>query len=326
MLDFSSKHNLIFGCNGAGKTSILESLFLIAFGKSFLNSTRGEMLNRGSGEFNIISTVLKNEQSYEVGCHFSGDRLDLLIDQKRTTPSNVREIVYPVYFSSATYHLEIESLPHLRKQVNRFICGVDPIYIHYILSYNKALKQKNHLLKFRPDSDELVGWNRILSETGTRIVNCRQNFINELNREICTLGQIDLKITYFPSFSSGTDLTEEALMEEFNRIEEFERQYHRTLIGPHLDKFEINLGDRKLKSHSSGEKKIHLLMLYIAFIRLYRHVNSDFPVFLVDDFDTAMDQSNVEILMDTYPDMQILATSVNRNPRFDHQIELRKEN
>ncbi len=68
-------------------------------------------------------------------------------------------------------------------------------------------------------------------------------------------------------------------MEEFNRIEEFERQYHRTLVGPHLDKFEIMLGDRNLKSHSSGEKKIHLLMLYIAFIRHYRHVNSDFPVF-----------------------------------------------
>ena len=66
-------------------------------------------------------------------------------------------------------------------------------------------------------------------------------------------------------------------------------------------------------------------MIYIAFIELFKKLKKDYPVFLLDDFDTAIDSRNIEILTGYYPKMQIIATSVNRYDSFNRLIELHKE-
>jgi recombinational DNA repair ATPase RecF len=96
----------------------------------------------------------------------------------------------------------------------------------------------------------------------------------------------------------------------------------RSLLGPHLDGLELHLNSHHLKAYSSGEKKIHLFMLYIAFIELFKKVRDEYPVFLVDDFDTAMDAKNIDFLMESYPEMQVIATSVNKYSDFQQCIEL----
>ena len=98
------------------------------------------------------------------------------------------------------------------------------------------------------------------------------------------------------------------------------------MAGPHLDRFSLFLDEKNLRFYSSGEKKINLLMLYISFIMLYKKEKKEYPVFLIDDYDTAIDRENIDFLMNHYPDMQIIATSVNKNSDFDQLIELIKEN
>jgi recombinational DNA repair ATPase RecF len=67
-------------------------------------------------------------------------------------------------------------------------------------------------------------------------------------------------------------------------------------------------------------------MLYIAFIELFKRQKNEYPVFLVDDFDTAIDVENIDFLIKNYPELQVIATSVNKNNGFNRLIELRKEN
>ena len=115
-------------------------------------------------------------------------------------------------------------------------------------------------------------------------------------------------------------------MYKLEDIKEEEIKFSKSLIGPHLDNFELNLNSKNLKFFSSGEKKINLLLVYISFIELFKKIKDDCPVFLVDDFDTAMDKKNIDILMKNYPEIQVIATSVNGNDKFDHFVELKREN
>jgi DNA replication and repair protein RecF len=213
--------------------------------------------------------------------------------------------------------------------VDRFIFGIDPIYISYLLRYNKALRQKNFLLKTKQDIEEISSWNKVISEMSEKIVGTRLRFIDSLNGEIKHKFDNRLRMNYTPSFETwkqGEDVSTAGFFSQMEKKKKVEMMVKRSLIGPHLDDFCFRLKGKNLKYYSSGEKKINLLMAYIAFIEFFKKIKNDYPVFLVDDFDTAIDEKNIDFLMESYPDIQVIATSVNRNKGFDRLIELNKEN
>jgi DNA replication and repair protein RecF len=325
-IEFSPGQNLIYGLNGAGKTSILEAIFFLGFGKSFLNAKRAEVLNRDSREFQVRMLVEDSITQHELACFFCGNRFSFMSDDKKISLMDANEIFHPVFFSSSNYDTYIQSKPFVRKLVDRFIFGVNSLYIHYILSYNKALKQKNHLLKKGKNFSGLTGWNRVLSDTGVKIMNNRINFVDKLNREIGSSFDSSLQIRYKPTMRLHKDLSVDQYFNELEKISEVEIAAHRCFKGPHLDHFEFLLNGENLKYNSSGEKKINLLKIYISFIELFKKEKKQYPVFLVDDYDTAIDSENVEFLLNHYPEMQVIATSVNKNSQFDCLIELFKEN
>lgn len=321
-LQFCSTKNLIYGLNGAGKTSVLEAIFLPGFGRSFLNVKKSEILNYNSKEFKLKMELERSSGKSEITAFFGQKKFILLLNDKKSNIQEVNQIFYPVFFSSSNYNLYIESRPYIRKMLDRFIFGVNPLYIHYILSYNKALKQKNYLLKKGKDLSELTGWNKVMCEMGAKIVRNRNTFVGKLNDQMESLFKEQLRINYHPSTMAEGEITPAVFWQDINRMKEREIRVRKSLIGPHLDQYEIILDGKNLKLYSSGEKKINLLMIYIAFIEFFRKVRAEYPVFLIDDYDTAIDRLNVDFLLTHYPQMQVIATSVQKNDRFDHLIAL----
>ncbi|MGE5341214.1 MAG: DNA replication/repair protein RecF [Candidatus Omnitrophota bacterium] len=320
-LSFYPKTNLIHGLNGAGKTSILEAIFLSAYGKSFLSRKKSEMINHHADEFIIHLQVHQPPLTNQLTTHYK-NRLTLFLDEKKTTLFDLNPYLYPVFFSSADYNLTIESTPYTRKMFDRFLFGADSLYIRFLLGYNNALKQKNYLLKLNRHIPELTSWNKTVSELCKNIVGIKMKFVEHLNSGIKEKFNKNLTIHYRPSLKTDGSLS---FFDQFEALKFQELKYRRSLIGPHLDHFDITLNHQPLRLYSSGEKKIHLLMIYIAFIELFRKIKHQYPIFLVDDFDTAMDEKNIDFLIQHYPDMQVIATSVNEHHNFHHVVELKKE-
>jgi DNA replication and repair protein RecF len=322
---FSNTTNLIHGKNGAGKTSILEAIFLLAYGKSFLIRKKSEMINTKADQFTLhLDTSNPLGKNRLTG--YYKNRFSLHLNEKKSNIFEVNQYLYPVLFSSSDYNLYIENRPYTRKMFDRFIFGVDTLYLRYLLSYNRGLKQKNQLLKTTRNISELRSWNKIISELAEKLVGTKMRFIDTLNVEIKEKFQDRLKVKYIPSLSVEEGVNENVFFKQFKALESRELSLYRSLAGPHLDRFDILLDGRKLNLYSSGEKKIHLLMVYISFIELYKKMKREYPVFLVDDFDTAIDADNIDFLIENYPEMQVIATSVNENARFDRLIRLEKEN
>ena len=324
-ISFCKSRNLIYGLNSVGKTSLLEAIFLLAFGKSFLNRKKSDLVNHDSNEFIIRLTCAHPHGFSQVSACYD-NRFSLYLNEKKTNIFEINHYLYPVFFSSSDYNLYIENILHTRKMFARFIFGVNSLYIRYILGYNRALKQKNFLLKTTQDIAELRSWNKIISELAEKIVGIKMKFIEKLNTQIAGKFNRDLTVSCRPSLKVDQGISEASFFEQMESIRESELKVQRSLLGPHLDGFDILLHSKPLKFYSSGEKKIHLLMIYISFIELFRRVKQEYPVFLLDDFDTAIDSENIDFLMKNYPEMQVIATSVSINHDFDRLIELKKEN
>lgn len=320
-MSFSAAKNLIYGCNGAGKTSVLEAIFLLAFGKSFLGVNKADIAHEGGDEFFLhMSLADASGHSHTVAAHYK-NQLSLFLDDKKSSIFEISAHLHPLIFSSSGYSQTIESKTLSRKLLDRFVFGVNSLYINYLLSYNKCLKQKTHLLKNRAASDELSSWNKAMSEASEKIIEIKMDFVDKLNGEILTKFALPLRVDYSPSFRRGI-----SCFLQLEQKKNAEILSKRCLLGPHLDVIRIFLRDKDLKFFSSGEKKIHLLMVYIAFINLYMKIRGQYPVFLVDDFDTAIDARNIDFLIENYPDLQVIATSVNSYRGFDRLIGLAKEN
>jgi len=324
-VSFCKGKNLIHGVNGAGKTSVLEAVFMLGFGKSFLNVKKADIVKNGSPRFLLQSEVVDpGGRINTVNALYEGNFL-LHVNDKKSTIFDVNAYLYPLIFSSSNYNLYIESRTYIRKLMDRFIFGVNPLYLHTLLSYNKALKQKNYLLKTRVNVDEIRSWNKIIGEMSQKITGIKMEFIDSLNEEIDRKFSTGPRVRYLPSFPVDPD-NRGTFFQNLEKLIQTEIMAKRSLIGPHLDNFEIHSNRKNLKFFSSGEKKINLLMIYIAFIEFFKARKNDYPVFLVDDFDTAIDTGNIEFLIENCPDMQVIATSVTESNGFDRLIELKKEN
>ena len=203
-IEFGDSKNLIYGVNGSGKTSIIEALYMLGFGKSFLNVSKAEMINFDSPGFYIHAEILNKtaENSLSASCE---KKFKLLVNSEKGSLNDIGKHLYPLFFSSLNYNLLIDHNPYFRKMIDRFIFGAHVLYLHHLLRYNHLVKQKNSLLKklAKPiNYSELDSWNKLLSATGFEIVSKRMNFIKHLNNEIGEAFVSDLKIDYHPALLS----------------------------------------------------------------------------------------------------------------------------
>lgn len=321
--NLKNNKNLIYGSNGSGKTSVLESIYVLGFGKSFLNVKRDEILNENSNEFLIKASVCGNN-NFEIKGYFQRI-FNIYLDNEKQNIFDMGKYLFPVYFSSSNYTQYVENRSYLRKMIDRFIYGIDPVYAKELIEYNRIIKQKNYLLKFGGDLSQLSGWNRSLSESMEVILKKRINFINNLTNEIEKKFRSELVVKYFSDLMAAPEGNNDrdSILRTLNDIRYKEISYKRVLSGTHLDFFEIYYRSKNLRFFSSGEKKINLLLIYLSYIEIFKKIRGEYPVFLIDDYDTAMDNRNIGLLTEKYPKMQIIASSVKKNGDFSNLIKLK---
>lgn len=322
---FADNKNIIFGPNGSGKTSILEAIYILGFGRSFLNVKKNDLLNIESSEFMINSSVVKSALRFNISASLNR-KFSMFIDGEKTGIAGIGKNLFPLFFSSSDYVSLISSRSGLRKLFDKFIFGADVLYSNELIEYKKIIRNKSSLLKQNPDISHLNGWNKLLAERIFGITKKRINFIIKLNELLKKRNNGNLEIKYVPSspdFESIDHINQDQVLFVLNNIIRKEILVKTPLVGSHLDKYEIFLDGRPLSLFSSGEKKINLLFIYLSYIDMFFTSRGEYPVFLVDDYDIAMDEKNIEQFISNYPDMQIIATSVRNNKNFETIIKLK---
>ena len=303
---FSPDITLVVGPNTAGKSNLMEAIFLIAFGKSPRATLDREMLKTGEKLGFVQARVSASDpRNLEVALTESGKRFRVNGVGRRL--SDFSSHFHAVLFSPQDLEM-VTGRPDLRRKFMDFILGgVDREYAHSLSQFDKVRKRRNRLLeqinKGFAYETELGFWDAALLEHGVVLQDKRKDFFNEINGD---MGEEGLELLYIPS-----GLTAELLMEYRPR----ELGAGTSLIGPHRDDFSfVAPGNRDLSAYGSrGEQRKAVLALKKAELEFVEQKIGSRPVLLLDDIFSELDEENRKWVLDLLPGGQVIITTADRD-------------
>ncbi|MFJ7831863.1 DNA replication/repair protein RecF [Peribacillus sp. NPDC097284] len=315
-LTFENKVNVILGENAQGKTNVMESIFVLAMAKSHRTSNDKELIRWDEEYAKIEGRVRKRNTSIPLELTISkkGKKAKCNHIEQRKLSQYVGNMNV-VMFAPEDLNL-VKGSPQVRRRfIDMEIGQVSPVYLHDMSQYHKILQQRNHYLKLlqtRKQKDEAmldVLTDQII-QYAAKIVERRFHFLSKLqqwaepihsgisrNLEV-------LKIQYKPSLdvSESMNLTKiiEVYTEKFDKIKAREIERGVTLIGPHRDDLTFYVNDRDVQTYGSqGQQRTTALSLKLAEIELIHEEIGEYPILLLDDVLSELDDYRQTHLLNT---------------------------
>lgn len=330
-IQFSPEVTIITGVNGSGKTSLLEAIYLSLQGSSFRGSD-GELLQK-EGPWWRIDTVLDDQQlrTIKYNPEKQTSRKQFVIDTKTTARLPQKQKHPVVLFEPEDLRLLHGSPARRRQFIDRFISQLNPLYGPSLRKYERALKQRNNLLKSAYNSDDqLFAWNVALAEHGAYIIEQRIAFTEQLNQNLAGLYQEiagthdDVSIHYSHTFVGDI---KQKLLNELHAHLERDRYLGNTSVGPHRHDviFEINHSPA-LSTASRGEARTIVLALKFLEVDIIEQLTGKTPIILLDDVFSELDATRQQLLTSQLKGHQIIITSATSHAgKHLHHIELLAE-
>lgn len=317
VMDILPKTTVITGANGSGKTSLIEALYIALQGSSFKGSD-SDIVRRGATWYRIdvlfddeVVRTVKFDPTRQSG------KKQFIIDGK-THYRLPQQHKYPVVLFEPEDLRLLNGSPVRRRQfIDHFISQFDPRYATALRRYERALRQRNTLLKQQSTSDSLFVWNVALSEYGAYIISQRIHFCDELNTRLNDVyGSIahtsdTVAIRY--SQPQHENMAQKLLSELHERVER-DRLLGFTSVGPHRHDilFEFN-GSPALSVASRGEVRTIVLALKFLEVDIIESMTGKKPVVLLDDLFSELDKDRQSYLVDSTKRGQMIITSATNN-------------
>lgn len=345
LLDFEpgTGRHLLLGGNGAGKTSLLEAIYVVATTRSFRTPRLAECVRHGEEEFALRAEV-EDVARTALGVAYGPAGRDRTVNGERVALSEHLEVLPVVPWTGTD--VDVVSGPPARRRrfLDRGVVSLKPGALAALRRYRDALAEKRELLARPPrgsgDGATLDTWNRVLAEAAVEVRRLRRMYAEELHRRLVgVLGEAGLpfppvRVVYRPSPAPGRSDgggdqagEAEALARWLDRAAPAERRRGIPLLGPHRDELEISWGGRPANQvTSAGERKGLSLALVAAHGRVLHGAGRE-PLYLLDDLDAELAPDTLAALWRVFDGArQLLATSnrpaVWKDLSVDHRSRL----
>ncbi len=359
--EFTEKNVVFCGGNGQGKTNILEAISILSVGKSWRETTAEDLIfnpsSNSSSNSNpdlknaLIQAELENGNLYEVK----------ISPRSRVFEKNEKKISLRQHFGTiptllfVPEHLMLFSGTKRNRQrfFDRFLFQTLPHYREHLTKFNRALKQKNALLKSFQDSSsnsssnsellksfqdsssnsssnsELIKpWNEILADTIPPVTRARQTFLTQLNpllqKELKELSRASDSIEVRLEMAENIEITKESVLDFFTKNTASEQAAGKCLLGPHRDDFAFHYREKPiLATASRGEERSVMLALLAAQKHILKEQGGPRPILLLDDVFSELDQSRQDYLENLCNESQIFFTTTHEShfENFSHSVQ-----
>ncbi|MBR5389244.1 DNA replication and repair protein RecF [Candidatus Saccharibacteria bacterium] len=304
---------MLSGENGSGKTSILEAIYEAMRGKSF-RAVDKEIIKRGA-DFYRVELEYKDGEKTTVVYEKDGKKYFLVGDKKAARlPQKYR---YPVVlFEPDDLNLINSSPSHRRDYFDRYFGQLSDTYSTTVSKYNKALRQRNELLKSTFISrDAMFSWNIILSRLGVEIWRSREKLVASINEELTKVyqsiaGNDDEVVIKLKADPCGR--TESDYLGELEKGFEKDKVLSHTSFGVHRDNYEFWFNNR-LADGSASRGEVRSIVVALKFIEadMILKTVGKAPVVLLDDVFSELDEMRQKALVYNFKKNQVIITSVN---------------
>ncbi len=301
-LDFDSKINCFVGNNGIGKTNILDAIYYLSICKSFFSVNDLQNFRHNQEFFVLQGEYEHQEKSENIYC-------GVKVGQRKVFRRNGKEydrlsdhlgLIPVVMVSPADSNLILEGSEMRRRFIDIVLSQFDKSYLEYLLRYNRALAQRNQLLKNSEqktyiDDDLLNILNEQLTFNGDLIHNKRKLFIDKL---------IPVFQQYYNFVSDGNEivhlnyssqLNEDTFSELLSNSLDRDFKFQYTTCGIHKDDLHLELGNYPIRRiGSQGQQKTFLVALKLAQFDFIKMNSEKFPILLLDDIFDKFDENRVD--------------------------------
>ena len=288
-----SKETLFIGANGIGKSSILESIYILLSMRGFKRQPLSSLISFDEKFLRVEGIMFQqsnmSEQEIVLKYH---NKKTLTIDGEAI--SNYNEYLYSHLVKAYTPdHLGILSVSQSdrRSFIDRSIFYTDINYINELRSYNRYIDQKNEEIS-KDSCDQL--YINILNEKIFHLSNIIYK------KRLATVDKINMGLSAYCS-ENFKEFSDYYLHYESNSLDDslFSKEGYikRSLYGSQRDKFYMYKYDKAIERYSSfGQKKIFSLIVMLTLINMIESVRGEEVICLLDDFESGLDKNNSEKL------------------------------
>lgn len=316
VLDLSPHVTLITGKNGSGKTSLIEALYIALQGVSFKSSDT-DVLQYEQPWWRVdVRFADESQRAVKFDPSRSSGKKQFVIDGK-TNYRLLPRYKYPVVLFEPEDLRLLHGSPTRRRQfIDRFISQLEPLYATTLRKYDRALKQRNNLLKqAQVTSDDLFVWNVALSEYGAMIIEQRIQFIEKINGQLSEVYHSiahteDTVSMHYSHTLVGS--VQQKLLDELHASTQRDMYLGYTSVGPHrhdvICKFNDSLA---LTVASRGEVRSMVLALKFIEVTIIEQLTGKKPLILLDDVFSELDESRQAALMAHSHEHQMVIATTN---------------
>lgn len=317
---------LITGSNGSGKTSLIEAIYIALRGTSF-RGVDTDIVRHSSQWWRV--DLLSDDQTTRSVLFDSSKttgRKRFIIDSKTTYRLPPKHKWPVVLFEPDDLRLLHGSPARRRLYIDRFIGQLDPAYATTLHKYERALKQRNNLLKkqFIAD-DELFVWDMLLSEYGAEIIQKRVHYIEILQSELADTYNSIAHTNDTVVIRYSHDISMQELLSDFHEHHVRDKVLGNTSVGPHRHDIEFIFSSMPATTVASrGEIRSIVLALKFLEVKIIEQSLDMKPIILLDDVYSELDETRRHKLVDSISNYQVIMTNTHGLPEaktYNH-IEL----
>lgn len=320
-LNISNGITVITGKNGVGKTTILEAICLLGSGRSFRSAKNIDFIRRGEELSTINANIESNSlnSSLEVRIYPQGKKI--FVDEKMAkSTEELLKWLPSIVFSPADHNIIDGDSSERKFFLNRAASLLDWEYSSLLSEYNKALLQRNRLLKQALEEswnnsklfDLIEIWDDQMLHYGSQLMWMRCEYlsilqpivkeeykkISQLEDEFCLTYQTSDEEKIQNSRKQSVDDWREFFQKKLKDSMRRDIATGTTHVGPHKDEILLTLNGNKVKFYGSqGEKRTCALALRLGELALFRLRTNRLPILLFDDVSSELDRSRRKSLV-----------------------------
>lgn len=337
-LSFSPNINVFYGENAQGKTNLLEAIYYLSCGKSHRARYDRELITLGVDHGFVRGEVFSGERDYtqEVRLSRQGRRQMFSNGVRLKTAGELSQVLRTVLFCPEDLLLVREGAAARRRFFDESISQLRPRYAAALGEYKKLYEHKTRILKDYPERPDLLDtlddFSLRMAQMGAHIIHYRAHFVRRLRdfapaiHSSCAGGREKLELTYQTVSTvadplGGVNHIFEGLLAHQESHREAELASHQCLSGPHKDDLLITLDENPAREFASqGQARTAVLALKLGARELFREDTGSWPVLLLDDVLSELDQRRREFVLSRIQGGQVFITCCDQG-EFPAEVE-----
>jgi len=306
---------VVTGRNGQGKTSLLEAAYLIGTAHSFRTRKLEELVGRNGGPLRLSAEVAGLTGDHTLGLVIDQGARRLFVDGAERPLEGFLGRLDLVALPGEAMRVLREGPEGRRRFIDSGLVGIRPSFLRDLRQYRHVLAERNALLRRRPSrsgpsaNDEMASWEERLATIAMRVHRQRREYVTGLasrlgpaERALFPEGE-ELRIGYRPSPAGTAEADPASFATVYGRALAQSRSRDLALgftaQGPHRDDLEVSLAGEDLRRFgSAGQLRAAMIALCAGKLGLLKDQRQESPLFLMDDFDSDLDEARTRSLVE----------------------------